>query len=225
MHVVAIIPAYNEETRISKAIRDVSTYVQDVVVVDDCSVDQTGRQALNAGAHVLRHEVNRGQGGALQTGTDFALEELNADAIVHFDGDGQMQGMDIPRLLEPIIMNEADVVLGSRFLDGKSKIPFVRNWLTLKPALLFTIALSGIHVTDTHNGFRVLSREAASKIRITLDRMAHASQVLDLIKVHKLRYVERPVTIRYSDETLEKGQSFMSGFTIIKDLLKNKFFG
>jgi hypothetical protein len=95
----------------------------------------------------------------------------------------------------------------------------------IKLGLLFTITLSGIKVTDTHNGFRALSRKAAEQIRITLDRMAHASEILDLIKAKRLRYVERPVTIFYSAETLAKGQSTLKAVATAKDILKKKMFG
>lgn len=225
MKVVAIIPAYNEEARIRYAVRDAFPFVDDVVVVDDCSRDRCGEIAHETGAHVLRHIVNRGQGAALQTGTEYALNELGADIVVHFDGDGQMKGEEIPKMVEEVMAGRADVVLGSRFLGSASNMPFVRKWLTLKPALLFTILISGISLTDTHNGFRALSAEAARKMTITIDRMAHASQILDLIKVHKLRYKECPVTIRYTDETLQKGQSFSGGFIVLKDFFKNRFFG
>ena len=169
--------------------------------------------------------VNRGQGAALQTGGEYAVNALDADVVVHFDGDGQMKGKEITELVAPIRSGEADVVLGSRFLGREANMPFVRKWLTLKPAILFTMIISGIKVTDTHNGFRAFSKDSAVKMKITLDRMAHASQILDLINVHQLRYIERPVTIRYSEETLEKGQSFFGSFSILKDFFKNKFFG
>lgn len=224
MKTVAVIPAYNEEARIADAVRDAARFVDAVVVTDDCSRDATGARAHEAGAYVLRHIINRGQGAALQTATDFALEKLGADIIVHFDADGQMMGEEIPMLCEPVKHGEADIVLGSRFLGKKANMPTSRL-ITLRLALLFTMLVSGIRTTDTHNGFRALSREAALKMRITLDRMAHASEILDLIQVQKLRYTERAVTIRYSEETLAKGQKFSGSFTIVKDFLKKRFLG
>ncbi len=225
MKIVAIIPAYHEEARIEAAVRDAAQFVDAVVVVDDCSTDQTGERALAAGAHVLRHVINRGQGAALQTATDYALEQLDADVIVHFDADGQMQGHEIASLVAPIVNNEADIVLGSRFLgQASTNMPLTRR-LTLKLGLIFTRLVSGIKTTDTHNGFRALSKSAASKLRLTLDRMAHASEILDLIVVHKLKYTERPVTIRYSQETLAKGQSSLGSLIIAKDFLKKRFLG
>ncbi len=225
MRTVAVIAGYNEEARIAEAIRDALVYVPLVVVVDDGSRDRTGEVALSAGAHVLTHILNRGQGASLQTGMDYALRVLEADVIVHFDADGQMRGSEIPMMVEPILTGEADVVLGSRFLGREAEnMPTMRR-VMIRLGVLFTRGLSGIKVTDTHNGFRVLSRNAALKIRISLDRMAHASEILDIIVNKRLKYVERPVTIRYSEETLKKGQSTLKAMATAKDILKKKLVG
>lgn len=225
MRIVAVIPAFNEGSRIVSAIADARQFVDHVVVVDDCSSDDTGAVAKSAGAIVLRHIINRGQGAALQTGTDYALWTLVADVIVHFDADGQMRGSEIPMMVAPIARGEADVVLGSRFLGKEAlNMPFSRK-VMIRLGTLFTILLSGIRVTDTHNGFRALSRKAAQEMRITLDRMAHASEILDLIQTKRLRYVECPVTISYSEETLRKGQSTVKAMMTAKDILKKKIVG
>ncbi len=223
MKTVAVIPAYNEQGRIGASVRDVALFCDAAVVVDDCSQDRTGIEARQAGASVLRHVINRGQGAALQTGTDYAVDHLDADIVVHFDADGQMMGEEIPKMVQPIIDGKADIVLGSRFLTGYVQMPPSRR-LLLKLAILFTMSTSGIRITDTHNGFRALSRHAARQVRITLDRMAHASQMHDLIKMHDLRYVERPVTIRYTKETLAKGQSSLGAIRIVKDFVFDKLF-
>lgn len=223
MKIIAIIPAFNEESRIAAAVRDASSFVDSVVVVDDCSRDNTGNAARAAGAIVLRHAINRGQGAALQTATEYALNRLGAEIVVHFDADGQMQGRDIPAMVEPIKSGAADVVLGSRFLGKAVDMPASRR-IVNRLAQWFTVAISGIRLTDTHCGFRALSRTAAQEMTITLDRMAHASQIQDLVVVKKLRYVERPVTIVYSAETLAKSPSSMRAFGIVKDILKDKFF-
>jgi polyprenyl-phospho-N-acetylgalactosaminyl synthase len=224
MKTVAIIPAYNEGPRIKNAINDIKPHVDAVIVVDDCSDDDTYIAARDQGVHVLRHIVNRGQGAALQTGTDYALNNLGAEIIVHFDADGQMVGEEARGLIDLIEKDEADIVLGSRFLGRTIEMP-LKRYFTLKLALLFTIIVSGLYLTDTHNGYRALSKKAANALRISLDRSAHASEILDLIKVKKLRHKEHPVTIRYTQDTLKKGQSFSSSFTIVKDLVRNKFFG
>lgn len=225
MRIVAVIPAYNEGTRVAAAIADAKQFVDHVVVVDDCSSDETSVVAKSAGAIVLRHIINRGQGAALQTGTDYAVKTLVADVVVHFDADGQMRGDEIPMMVAPIAAGEADVVLGSRFLGKHAlNMPIMRK-IMIKLGTLFTIALSGIRVTDTHNGFRALSRKAATEMRISLDRMAHASEILDLVKTKRLKYVERPVTISYSAETLQKGQSTVKAMMTAKDIIKKKIVG
>lgn len=222
MRTVVIIPAYNETSRIQAVIRDVLAYVPRVVVVDDCSCDDTGDRAREAGAIVLKHLINRGQGAALQTATDYALHQLGAEVIVHFDADGQMQASDINRLVAPIVRGEADIVLGSRFLGTRAEnMPLFRR-IMLRAGVLFIAIVSGLKITDSQNGFRALSRTAALELRITLDRIAHASEILDLIKVRSLRYQEQPVTIRYSSETLQKSPSNWKALDIVKDLLKKK---
>ncbi len=224
MKTVAVIPAYNEHSRISRAIQDVRDFVDDVVVVDDGSRDRTAEVAARTGIHVLTHRINRGQGAAIQTGTSFALSKLRPEAIIHFDADGQMQASDIPALLEPIKSGCADVVLGSRFLGVATGMPLTRK-ITLKGGIGFTMLVSGIRTSDTHNGFRALSKKAAESINITLDRMAHASEILDLIKTNGIKFVERPVSITYSEEVLNKGQSSLGAIIVVKDFFKGKFFG
>jgi polyprenyl-phospho-N-acetylgalactosaminyl synthase len=230
MRTIALIPAYNEEKRVALAVQDARMHCCAVVVVDDCSTDQTSEAAHAAGAYVLRHVINRGQGAALQTATDFALKHLGADIVVHFDADGQMTAADIPNMIEPIIKHEADVVLGSRFLGKEVENMPTSRKVVHRGARLFTLCMSGIRLTDTHNGFRALSQDAAKKLRISLDRMAHASEILDLISARRLRVVERPVAIRYTPDTLEKsltlqGGSFTRTARVVKDILKKRFIG
>ncbi len=223
--IVVVIPAYNESTRVAAAVGDAACFSDHIVVVDDCSTDETAHVAKTAGATVLRHVINRGQGAALQTGMDFALQALGADVVVHFDADGQMRGDEIPMMVKPIVDGDADVVLGSRFLGSPAKdMPVIRKIL-VRLGTVFTMVLSGIRVTDTHNGFRAFSRKAAGDIRISLDRMAHASEIIDLVKTKRFRFVERPVTITYSPETLRKGQSTIKALLTAKDILKKKVVG
>ncbi len=224
MNIVVVIPAYNEGNRLEKTLLDVLALYPLTVVVDDGSKDDTVKRARVAGAYTLRHVINRGQGAALQTGVDFAVQKLGADIIVHFDGDGQMDVSEIKDMITPLLEGRADIVFGSRFLGRKSNMPLSR-WITLKLSLAFTWLVSGVPLTDTHCGFRALSREAAIKARFTLDRRAHASQIFDLVKINELRFVERPVTIAYTADTLAKGTKFSDGFGVLKDFFKHKFFG
>ncbi len=216
-----VVPAYNEGSRVAKTLASLRTRFANVVVVDDGSSDATARVAGECpGVWVLSHVINSGQGAALQTGIDFALQH-DADVIVTFDADGQHAVEDIDLLVQPILSDEADVALGSRFLGRTVGMPLSRR-LLLKGAVVFTRVFSRIRVTDTHNGIRALSRRAAKAIRISLNRMAHASEILDQIRKHQLRYVEVPVTIHYSDETLEKGQGAWNSIRIVGHLFLSR---
>ena len=202
MHDIAdcwvVIPAYYEAAVIGRVVADVLAVGPKVVVVDDCSADATGSIAALAGAHVVRHSINRGQGAALQTGMSYALRR-GARCIVHFDADGQHQPASISRLVEPIFKGQAHAVLGSRFLSegDRKKIPLERK-LFLKGAILFTRLFSGIKLTDVHNGLRAFSREAAAAITITENGNAHASEILHEIARHAILYREVPVSIEYT---------------------------
>src|SRR5260370_10996313 len=179
-----VITAYREATRLARVLDGVCPRYCNVVVVDDGSPDETSRVALRYPIWVLRHPLNCGQGAALQTGIDFALRQ-GAAIIVTFDGDGQHDAEEIPGLVEPIRRGETDVVLGSRFLGRALGLPRER-WLVLKLGVIFTRLSAGLRVTDTHNGFRALSRHAAQRIHLTQDRMAHASEILTQIHRHQL---------------------------------------
>lgn len=210
-----VIAAFNEGSMIMDVVRRVTARAQ-VVVVDDGSSDDTGDLALQAGAHVATHMINRGQGAALQTGIDYALAQ-GADYIVTFDADGQHDADEAMAMVEACRQG-VEVVLGSRFLGRTVNMPTSRR-LTLKAAVVFTRLTTGLKLTDAHNGLRVLSRRAAERIRIHQDRMAHASEILSLIGRHKITYREFPVTITYSEYSLAKGQKISNSVRILEDIV------
>jgi len=207
-----VIAAYNEGRMIGDVVRSVRAVNPQatIVVVDDCSRDDTSRQARNAGAEVLRHPVNRGQGAALRTGFSYALSG-GADVVVTFDADGQMDPSDIAAVISPVIRGEVDVVLGSRFLAASATNASPVRRAALRVAVMFTRVLSGLRLTDTHNGFRALSRHALSVMRLSEDRMAHASEILHEIARTRLTYTEVPVTVRYTDYSRSSGRSMGGG--------------
>ena len=215
-----VIAAYREGPRLRSTLATVCESYPDVVLVDDGSDDDTRAIALEFPVWVVKHVFNCGQGAALQTGIDFALAR-GAEILVTFDADGQHDAREIPALVEPVRAGHADVALGSRFQGHTVGMPRSR-WLVLKGGVLFTRAFSHIRVTDTHNGFRALSRDAARRIRITQNRMAHASEILDEIHNHGLRYCEVPVTVRYSEDSLEKGQRSWNALKIVGHLILGK---
>jgi glycosyltransferase involved in cell wall biosynthesis len=202
----AVIPAYNEATRIADVIKDVRAYVDVVVVVDDGSIDDTAHVATTAGAHVYRHMINRGQGAALRTGIEAALQ-LGAEVLVHIDADGQHDPGSIASLLAPIQHGEADIVFGSRFLGMKPEgMPLLRRCVLYAARLFSTFAL-GIsrHFTDPQSGLRAMSAVAARSIRFTQDRKAHCSEILHMVSRSDLRVMEIPTRVTYTADTLEKG--------------------
>lgn len=215
--VYIIVPAYNVAARrFGSVLEQLQTLPYKVVVVDDGSTDATaeiGRQYTT----VIRHPINRGQGAALMTGMAYALRQ-GATILVHFDADGQMDPADIVAAVQLLQANpQLDIILGSRFLKANT-IPWTKKYLIQKPALWFQRLTTGLPLTDVHNGFRALTAAAAQKLEIRQDRMAHASEIIALVKKLGLRYQEMPVTITYFDY----GQGMLGGLRILRDLLKQQ---
>jgi polyprenyl-phospho-N-acetylgalactosaminyl synthase len=216
-----VIPAFNEGPVIGEVVAQVLKLYPHAVVVDDASSDETAAIAAREGAVVLRHPVNLGQGAALQTGITFVLAR-GAEYIVTFDSDGQHQIADVANMMTALRESGAEVALGSRFCGRLIGAPRFRRFL-LKAATLFTMLTTGLKVTDTHNGLRVFTRQAAAKIHIRQNRMAHASEILSQISQYGLRYIEVPVTIKYTEYSLRKGQSIGDAANVLADLLVGRF--
>lgn len=208
-----VIAAFNE----GKVIRDVvSSIVREgwsLVVVDDGSRDNTASAARMPGAIVVRHPINRGQGAALQTGIDYAVHR-GATQIVTFDADGQHDPADIPALIAAL--EHADIALGSRFL-GRVEGASQARMAMLRTATKVSNGLSGMKLTDSHCGLRAFRASAVPKLRIFQDRMAHASEMLRNIRTSGLRVVEVPVTIRYTEHSMSKGQGGIQAVRILFD--------
>ena len=215
-----VIAAYNEESRIRETLAGLCEGDWNIVLVDDGSTDTTFQNSQQFPIWVLQHPVNCGQGAALKTGIDFALQQ-GADIIVTFDADGQHASSEISSLVAPVLRGDVDVALGSRFLGIAKDIPRIRHF-TLKLAILFTRLTSGLKLTDVHNGFRAFSRNAAKSIQIRQPRMAHASEILEEIARLRIKYVEVPVTVTYREETLAKGQTSLGALRITGHLLAGR---
>lgn len=219
-----VIPAFNEGPVIRATLRPLIELGYSVVVADDGSTDRTWKHLQNLKIHKVRHAFNLGQGAALQTGVSYALQQ-GAKYIVHFDADGQHSVEDIPGLLAPVIAGRADIALGSRFLRGEDwrAVPPTRR-LLLKGAVVVNWLLTGLWLTDAHNGARALNRKAAHRIVLRENGFAHATEILQQIRSLGLRYVERPTRIRYTEYSLHKGQRFWHAFDVFVDLLIKRVF-
>lgn len=215
-----LIPAFNESGMIARVIRQVGEHGFRVIVVDDGSTDDTAAIARANGAIVLSHLLNLGQGAALETGMTY-LRTISSEWVIHFDADGQHDAHHISRMLAAL--NEADVVLGSRFLAGAETpgMSIGRKRL-LVLARIFQNLLTGVRLTDAHCGFRALNRKALNLIRLRESGMAHATEIIVEIRRHDLKVKEVPVRIAYSDYSKAKGQSAFNAFQIIATLIQRK---
>ena len=215
---LAIVPAYNESKRIGSVVRSLFDHVDMVVVVDDASRDATATLAQQAGATVLQHTVNRGQGAALETGHAYA-RSIDATYVLHFDGDGQFCVDDIAPALHRLETEKADILFGSRYLDTRSTLPWIKTHILHPAGKLVNRLFAKTTLSDAHNGFRILNKHALRHVVITQDKMAHATEIPYLAHTHKLRVVEFPVKVIYH----EYGQTMRAGFTIMKDLIFGRF--
>ena len=223
-HVFVVIPTYEEDAVVGQTVRELVPYGFTIVVVDDGSSIPAAEFLPDSNVHYLRHAANLGQGAALQTGMEYALLH-DAKIVVHFDADGQHNPALIRKLIAPIAAGECDVVIGSRFLDPKDKhqVPVLKR-LLVKAGVLVSWVFSGLWLSDTHNGFRALSREAAKRIHLNENGYAHATEILELLRKSGLRYGEVPTTVRYTEYSLAKGQPLVNSLNIVFDLLLGKFF-
>ena len=231
MPVAILMPAYDEPGRLAATLAGVARRAPElggvtVFLVDDGSavpIDPTALPAPGAGLRIVlaRHACNLGQGAALETARQLALREPPFAAYVTMDADGQHRIEDLAALVAAVAAG-ADVALGDRF-RGDSNVPAPRRAL-IHGARLFERMLTGLRLSDAHNGYRAFSRRALEQLRIRENRMAHATEITRQISRERLRVVEVPVSVRYSGETLEKGQRSLGAFAILRDLFYRYLF-
>lgn len=213
-----VVPMFNEATVIGSVIESLLPAFPNVVCVDDGSADGSVGAALAAGATVIRHPINLGQGASLQTGFDFALADPEMTEVVTFDADGQHQVADAVGMVEKLRAEGLDVVIGSRFLDDRTRMSALKRG-TLRLAAFYTRLTTGLALTDAHNGLRVIDRGLLERIRLRQNRMAHASELIDQIGGDKARWAEFPTHIVYTDYSKAKGQSVLNSINILVELL------
>lgn len=218
-----VIPCYNDFPTIGSTIASLLPYAGHIVVVDDGSQPSLISHVHHLPVYYLRHIVNLGQGAALRTGTDFALQN-GAEWIVHFDADGQHSAEDVLKMLAPLHKNSVDIVLGSRFLNPVDiqAIPLFKRFLLQLGRIVNRILAANMRLSDAHNGFRAMNRQAALVLEWKSPRMAHASEILTDITRHKLRYCEVPTHVKYTPYSRKKGQKWYHAIDIVWDLVLNK---
>jgi glycosyltransferase involved in cell wall biosynthesis len=221
--VMVIVPVYNEGPVIETTVRGLLSAGHEVVIVDDGSQDGTGA-VRELPVVYIRHAVNLGQGAALQTGMTYALR-AGTDIAVHFDADGQHDWRQIDQLIAPILDGSADVVFGSRFLRkaDAAQVPFNKRIL-LRGGILVSWLVAGVRLSDTHNGFRALSRRALQQVHLQENGFAHATEILQRVRQSRLRYVEVPITVSYTDYSKQKGQPISNSINVLFDLILSRLF-
>lgn len=210
-------PVFNEATVVGEVIKGLLPSFPHIVCVDDGSSDESAAVARAAGAVVVEHPFNLGQGAALQTGFEYALQDPDLEAVITFDADSQHRVEDAVAMLERFRSGEADVVLGSRFLDNRTKISPLKR-LVLRTAAIQSSFSTGLVLTDAHNGLRVIGAPVVSRMHLAQNRMAHASELVQQLAQMKPRIVEHPVEIVYTEYSKSKGQSLLNGVNILADL-------
>ena len=218
-----VVPLYDEAAVIADVVGQARSVFPKIVCVDDGSRDDSADRAEQAGAAVVRHPVNLGQGAALQTGFEFALGDPTMRYVVTYDADGQHQIHDVEVMVERVRQGDVRVVFGSRFLDERTEASALKK-LVLRAAVAYTNVTTGTRLTDAHNGLRVLERDVVARLDITQNRMAHASEIVSQIGSMrfdgaKVAYAEEAVHILYTDYSKAKGQSLWNAVNILAELI------
>ncbi|MGB3186506.1 MAG: glycosyltransferase family 2 protein [Ornithinimicrobium sp.] len=220
---VVVIPVFNEAAVLSTVLAEVLAHVDAVVCIDDGSSDDSAQRAHDAGAVVLRHPVNLGQGAALQTGITHVVSSRSREIAYHearyvitFDADGQHQIADAVAMVQHARSNDLAIVFGSRFLDNRTR-PGVLRRMVLKTAVWITNQQTGMRLSDAHNGLRVIRLDAAARLDLRQNRMAHATEIVLQLGRTRLPWSEFGVHVLYTDYSKAKGQSLVNSVNVLID--------
>ncbi len=214
--VVIVIPAYNEERFIGSVVLKALRYAKTVIVVDDGSTDDTAEIAKASGAQVIRHTRNQGKGSALGSGFQLA-REFSPDVVVTLDADGQHRPEELQKVMEPVLCGDADIVVGSRYLEHTSEVPRHRIW-GHRVFNRLTQLTSGIYSTDSQSGYRAFSPAAIEKIAFHSNGFSVESEMQFIAHEAGLRIVEVPITIRYTDKP--KRPVMAQGLVVLNGILR-----
>ncbi|MGC4961174.1 glycosyltransferase family 2 protein [Gordonia sp. DT218] len=212
-----VIPVYNEAEVIRKVVSDAAQVFPNIVCVDDGSTDDSAAEITAAGARLVQHPVNLGQGAAIQTGVEYARVQPGARFFVTFDADGQHRVDDVVAMIERLRTEPVDIVVGTRFAEGRSEsVPPLRR-MALRTIVFLSPRTRRLGLTDAHNGLRAFNKTVADQLDLMMGGMSHASEFVALIDHYKWRVTEQPVTILYTEYSRAKGQSLINGVNIVAD--------
>jgi len=214
-----IVPCFNEGTVIEEVLRSARGTFPNIVAVDDGSADNSATAIHRAGAHLVRHPVNLGQGAAIQTGVEYARAQPGARYFVTFDADGQHQVKDVLAMVERVRSEPVDIVVGTRFGRPRrddDQAPLIKR-LVLRTVVLLSPRTRRLGLTDAHNGLRVFNRRVAEDLNLRMNGMSHASEFVELMDSRGWRVAEQPVDILYTEYSMSKGQSLLNGINILSD--------
>ncbi|RAU89723.1 glycosyltransferase family 2 protein [Mycobacterium colombiense] len=212
-----VIPAFNEAAVIGEVVADVRSVFDNVVCVDDGSADDTGEIARRAGAHLVRHPINLGQGAAIQTGVEYARRQPGAEVFATFDADGQHRVKDLATMVDRLRAGDVDVVIGTRFGTQRGARPPLVKRIVLQTAARLSRRGRRLGLTDTNNGLRVFNKKVADGLDITMSGMSHANEFVMLIDENHWRVAEEPIEVLYTEYSRSKGQPLLNGVNIIFD--------
>ena len=215
-----VVPAFNEAAVIGEVVADLCSVFDHVVCVDDGSKDGTGEIALRAGAHLLRHPINLGQGAAIQTGVEYARRQPGAAVFATFDADGQHRIKDVAAMIDRLAAGDLDVVIGTRFGPAEANLasrPPLLKRIVLRTAARLSPRGRRLGLTDTNNGLRVFNKKVADGLDITMNGMSHANEFVMLIAENDWRVAEEPIEVLYTEYSKSKGQPLLNGVNIIFD--------
>jgi len=214
-----IIPCFNEGTVIGDVIRHARETFPNIVAVNDGSADNSAEEIHKAGAHLVNHPVNLGQGAGIQTGVEYARSQPGAQYFVTFDADGQHQVKDVVAMLDRLRNEDVDIIVGTRFGRPRAEddqVPWIKR-LVLKTVVLLSPRTRKLGLTDAHNGLRVFNKKVADELNIRMNGMSHASEFVAQMDERGWRVSEQPVDILYTEYSMSKGQSLINGVNILAD--------
>lgn len=214
-----IVPCYNEATVIREVLINARETFPNIVAVNDGSRDNSAQEIHAAGAHLVNHPVNLGQGAALQSGVEYARAQPGARYFVTFDADGQHQVKDVVRMLGRLREEEVDIIVGTRFGRPRAEgdqVPWIKR-VVLRTVVFLSPTTRKLGLTDAHNGLRVFNKKVAEEMNIRMNGMSHASELVSMIADRKWRVSEEPVDILYTEYSMSKGQSLINGVNILAD--------